>query len=1424
MRKINGKLFLALLVGTAVAAVGLFFLHRVQRGRIASALLFQAKKADDDGNALKAGEFRQRYLEFNKNDHAEMANLARQWAGDGVTSSVRNRKRAADLLDKVLTTVEDRELRKLLIKTALGLRDYLLAREHLNKLLPVDKVTESVAALRAERSGKGPPAPVPENAAERGLFESYWGQLLEVEKQPLEALDCYRLAARHAPAEVLPYVRLAYLLRRRTETDADQRTKNVAEADAAIDRLVSANDATADSYLTRWRYRRDFDQLDVRETANKGQVRLEAAAEDIAQALKRKPDAVDVLLCAADLERLRSRAASEDGARSEAQRKAGMKAHRDKAFDYLRRGLEVVAKDKAGRSAEESGEFQLLWHKGNLLLDDLDPRDREKVAAARPEMDAVIEQIRKTRINGAADYMAGRQQLIERKWAESAVLFERARTLLATQPDLACQADLFLGQCYGRLEEHTQMYNAFKRVSDWDPSSVAARIGMAEARLAQGQLDDARAQFDVLIKQQQMPARAWLDAARLEIQRQMTAEKPAWDNAERLLAQAEETNPRAVVEIPLLRAEMLMRQDRTDEARKELRSACDRCPDEVDLWAALADCALRRNKPADAKKVLDDAQERLGDRVGLRLVRCRVLGASGKLAPADVEALAARPKGFTDAEQARLLSGLADACLRANEAGTARRLYARLAELPVYRNDLKLHLLQFDLALREQDEKGMEKTLDTIQGVEQASGTYHRYGTALLKVYRARRSTGATERGHLLEAARAELDVVQKARPSWASVFLARAEIATLVGNPDLAIKNLQEAIKNGESSPGVIRRLVSLLGQTGRTDEAQALVNRLNKSVVAGRELSRIAAALAIRSGNVARALDIAQSSIREDSRDTGDLVYMARVLSANRRYDEAEKKLADALAAAPGDPEANLARVQFLVERKRKPEAERAILDAEKNVPAAKRPLVLAQCYDVASKHAEAMKQYALAAERGKDDPATLRAVGSAHLALGRLRDAEPVLRRLLGGAVAASADDLAWARRSLAMVLAGGTDYRRFTEALDLVGMRLDVNGKLAESDDRDQPSEAVRARARVLASQAQKPFRDRAIGLFEGLDRKGDLTADDRFVLAMLYEADGKAERSQSSLRQLTQTPVRTPRYLAQYAMSLLATRRDADALADVERAVKQLEELEKLREVGPNGFASVELHARLLEAQKKDAEARDLIKKHVTRTGARPEEVLLLIGTLSRQKQFKEAFALCEATWEKGGCPSEPLGAVSVSLLRVMGPTDAQSAAVEERLTKALAGDKPSTVLRMQLADLLDRRGKYDESSRQWREVLKAEPNNFVAMNNLAWLLVTHGGDAAEALRFIDRALTGMGRRADLLDTRGLIHLAMKDTGKALADFKDSTADGPTPARLLHLARAQHLAKDREAAKAALTRAKEAGLEVAKLHPTEQEPA
>jgi tetratricopeptide (TPR) repeat protein len=242
----------------------------------------------------------------------------------------------------------------------------------------------------------------------------------------------------------------------------------------------------------------------------------------------------------------------------------------------------------------------------------------------------------------------------------------------------------------------------------------------------------------------------------------------------------------------------------------------------------------------------------------------------------------------------------------------------------------------------------------------------------------------------------------------------------------------------------------------------------------------------------------------------------------------------------------------------------------------------------------------------------------------------------------------------------------------------------------------------------------------------------------------------------------------------------------------------------------------------MEAQGKGDEALALLRKHVSRQDARPEEALLVHASLRRQKRYAEAFALCEAVWNEGKWPPEVVGSITVSLTRDMKPTDAQCENAEGWLKRAIEAHPKATVLRMHLADLYDQRGRYADAERVYREVLRAEPGNFVALNNLAWLLALRKGDAAEAERYVNEAITNLGRRGDLLDTRGVVRIALGKPEAAIPDLQDATADSEAPARLFHLARAHHLARDRVNATRVLTRARQRGLDPALLHPVEQD--
>jgi tetratricopeptide (TPR) repeat protein len=1437
MRKINGKLFLGFLVGLAVVAAIVFAVHQFQYQRIAQALLWQARRAEEQGQVERTARYLSRYLEFNPRDDAEKAHLALVWAGDGFVSAPRLRWRAARLLDEVLSRDGSRaDLRRVLVKTALDLNfpDSLkLARGHLDKLLPW-------VEIRRETAGDNTPVD-----RERGELEAFWGQLFESENKPKEAMHCCRLAIGHAPEAHASYVRLAYLLRRYKETDPARRRKYHAEADACLEQLVLKNPSAHQSYLARWRYRRDFDLIDFRgDVPQPGRVLLADAANDVAQARQRAPESCEVLLASADVDRLLGQAAYDDTRLGIAKREQTLREHRNVAYDYLQRGLKLQ-EGLPERLASPTLRFQLLWHKASLLLDDLKRNDgrpqgdvhaatAEQARAWEEEVAADIEGVRKTQVSPAgADYLQGRLLVHERRWAEAAALFEHARTLLGSQPDLAVQVNLYLGQCYEQLEEPSQMLSAYQRVTELDPDSVQALLGQTAAEWAMQRLDNAAEHYRQLIALQRMPPKAWLDVARLEIQRQFQARQPDWKSVEQLIAAAEKVLP-DTVDVTLLRAEMYLAQKEADKADDVLQAALQKSPNEAELWAARVDLQVRREEYKQAEAVLRQAREQAGDNVLLRLAEARYRAASLKKLPGDagkaavresIDSLARGADRLSEEDQGRLLGGLAAAHLQAGDEASARRLWREMAQLPRYRTDLRLRLLLFDLSLKLNDDEGVDAALAEIRTLERGDGSFSRYGQALRYLWRAeklRQAGKPREVTAALAEARVLLDRVESQRPTWPAVHLARSQVHKLEGNPDQAIKDLREAIKNGERGPEVVRELAILLVDRGLHDEANLELQNLRESVwAADPNLGRLATLIALRRNELGKAVDYALRTFKKDSKDYKERIFLGRVLAA-KDAAQAEGHFRKAVELAPQEPGTWVALVQFLAEQRRPvEEAKKEIERARLALPADKAPLALAQCYDALGKSREAEEQYKAAEKANPNDVMVLRAVANHHLRTGDVKEAEPLLRKILGGeAPDASAGDRDWARHGLALVLANGTDFDRFREALRLEGLQLDANGQLVIERGREEGADVQKNQARVLATQlGQRQFRQRAIELFAALEAKKSLLDPDRYVLALLYEADGKGQQALALLRDLAKKPPYNPQYVAQTAQVLLS-RNDRVAAEDAEKCIERLEELEKAMQVGPNGFASVEMRARLDEARREGDKALTRLRRHIARPKAKPEEKLLVLDSLRRQKRFPEAYELCEEMWKD--CRPEVAGGASVAILRSMKPTDAQVKRLEDHLQEAIAKCKrKSTVLLLHLADLYDLRGRYTDAEALYKEVLNGkEPRNIVALNNLAWLLAHREGGAAEALQHIEAAVNGIGRRADLLDTRGLVYLKLGKHEAALADFKEANDDAPTPTRQYHLAKAHFEARNRAAAKDVLQKA-DRSLLPGGVHPTEQ---
>src|SRR6185369_1899307 len=95
-----------------------------------------------------------------------------------------------------------------------------------------------------------------------------------------------------------------------------------------------------------------------------------------------------------------------------------------------------------------------------------------------------------------------------------------------------------------------------------------------------------------------------------------------------------------------------------------------------------------------------------------------------------------------------------------------------------------------------------------------------------------------------------------------------------------------------------------------------------------------------------------------------------------------------------------------------------------------------------------------------------------------------------------------------------------------------------------------------------------------------------------------------------------------------------------------------------------------------------------------------------------------------------------------------------------------------------LALVLDGFGKKNEAEKAYRATLQLDPDNTIAMNNLAFLLAERGEDLDQALGFARRAMELAPEDVEIIDTAGWVQWKRGQTDEAIGLFAEAL--GKTP--------------------------------------------
>jgi tetratricopeptide (TPR) repeat protein len=731
--------------------VGIHWANEYLTRRIARGLLAEARRLEAGGHLQEAASRLNRYLRLTPGDTDALA-LYGSLLGR-LAHNRSERTTAFLVLEQVLRRDEQRkDLRRQTAEAALAIGRFKDAEYHLKE-------------LRKEPEG-----------AEGAELLHLLGRCQAGDLRPEEAAESYKHAVASAPKRIDVWQEYAALLR--------ERLQKPETANRAIEEMLRANPESPDALLTAVRYYHEAGEAD----------RAAKLARDALDPPDRpKAENPELLWRAADLALDRDDLAAarrylERGlARSPDDRRLGQElarvdllaGHRAEARRHLESSLHPLP--------ERPDE---LWRLGNLLVDAGDGE------AAR----AVSQRLARAGAPAAADCLRARVLMLRENWAEARKTLEKVRFLRQLPPVLARLSNYLLAECYDRLASPDQQLAAYRRALESDPKWLPGRRGVASSLASLGKLDQAITEYRGLV--------ADAPAARPVLVRLLVARnrllKPGgrpWGEIERLLAEAEAApKGRPDPDLPLLRAEVLVAQDRPDEGLALAMAECERDPTRLGPWFFRIGLTEQQGPPEAVPPLIDEAERGAGRRADWQLARARHWARrGGPEAHRRLRAVEASLPGYPEADQERLLAGLTAAFAAAGDLPAAERLWQRLADRRA--NDVRVRFALFEVALqrgeearqggrpeevRRQDAQA-RRWLEELKRLEGDGGPLTAYGSAAYQVAQARRQKVPGRKVHVPDEARKRLAEAAAVRPSWSRVPLLEAEMEELEDEPEKA-------------------------------------------------------------------------------------------------------------------------------------------------------------------------------------------------------------------------------------------------------------------------------------------------------------------------------------------------------------------------------------------------------------------------------------------------------------------------------------------------------------------------------------------------------------------------------------------------------------------------------------------------------------
>ena len=820
-----------------------------------------------------------------------------------------------------------------------------------------------------------------------------------------------------------------------------------------------------------------------------------------------------------------------------------------------------------------------------------------------------------------------------------------------------------------------------------------------------------------------------------------------------LLKDLEAKNP-TDVRVVLLWAELYATQGRKEEAKTRFQDAVARFPQAVEPVRQLAGFLNQQNERQECEAVLRDGIARVqepGSRRDLSLLLAEFYGRWN--------------------EEGKLTKWLSDVAAAFPSDIQPRRLLLTREEVV-------------------KDARKAQAIVDEIHSLEGEDGWQWRYEQARLWS-RGSEEEFKTRYPQIVKLLQENLQT----NPRDHAGRRLLAETYEKANELPLAVSTYREAHNLLPDNLPVLVRTAAILNRVKEFDEVRRLLDEADQKNLHDPVLDRLRLLDNLRIGKLGLAADALEKMAQQDPNDTSFLLSLALIRMREKKYDEAQKILNELKAKTPDSMPVTGAQISLHVQQGNAAEAIRLCDQTVEKLHNASAYILRARTYIALKQNEKALEDYGRVIALDPKQAQSWAVRADFYRMTGRVRDGIPDVRQ----ALALAPDNAAIQRLAATLFIASG-DMLLVRDAEAIVDKALAAFDKAPVANAGDpRAAEYLQLRllkAQVLMLKGTGPGLESARRILREVTSSEPKLAEAWQWLAQLeLSQEDPAKAADVALRGLAHNEgngpllllkaradkVRSPAMAALTLKGLLDQNPQnvevlielADAYARAGRTQQAVDLLrQKLPEFAGRERRRCEIaHAEAVYANGQKEEAKSLFDQLMQAEPNDPGPTMTLAQQLRRERRWTEMNQLVRR-W----LTAHPRDAdVATTISRVLAATgDKQALQVgEDILRMTLERNPQSLPALMLLGMMMQDAGRNEESVRLNRQILQIDPNNVIAMNNLAWILCDGENPPdlyQEAFALAEKGLRIVPDYVDLLDTRGYAFYRLRDFDKAMSDF------------------------------------------------------